>query len=220
MKLRHPGLIRLAALAGAGFARSWIHTQAVRYQIDDERVNPFSRQCTGHYLYSFWHESLLFIAGLPFEIKAHVLISRHADGELIAQVCRWLGVGTVRGSTARGGERAIWELLEVARKGHIGITPDGPRGPRREVQPGIIYVASRSGLPIVPVGVGYSNAWRLKSWDRFALPKPGSTICAFAGRPFTVPVDANREEQEEFRLELQRRMDSVTARAETWARKY
>lgn len=220
MKLRHPGLIKFAGFIGALFARSWIQTQAIRYHIDDETVNPFRRHIDGHYLFSFWHESLLFIAGLPFEIKAHVLISRHADGELIAQVCRWLGVGTVRGSTARGGEQAIWELLEKARIGHLAITPDGPRGPRRIVQPGIIYVASRANLPIVPVGVGYSDSWRMRSWDRFALPKPTSTICAIAGKPLYIPPDATREQQEQFRLELQHRMDQATTRAESWANQY
>ena len=160
MKLRNPILIRMVAAALALVIWCWMRTTRLRIGSLDGRPHP-ADPASEQYFYAFWHEGLL--APLKTRIKVKILISQHADGEIIAQVCHWLGFGTVRGSTTRGGCEAIQSLVrESHSKTHLGITPDGPKGPRRKLQMGIIFVASLTGLPIVLAGIGFTRAWRLK----------------------------------------------------------
>jgi lysophospholipid acyltransferase (LPLAT)-like uncharacterized protein len=211
MKLRHPLLIRAAAFLGAGLIRGWMAT--VRYRIENRDAAPHpAHPRHGRFLYAFWHEALL--VPTQFRVPTHVLISLHADGELIAQVCRHLGLGVVRGSTSRGGGRALFDMIEAAGATHLAITPDGPRGPRRRVQPGIVALAAHTGLPVIPLGFGFTNAWRARSWDRFALPKPGSTVVVIAGPAIRVPPDLDRPGIEEYRARIERQMLAVTEDAE------
>ena len=131
----------------------------IRYRIAmaDPAVYPADPR-RQRYIYAFWHESILVATG--FHTKIQILISQHADGELIARVCRHLGVGTIRGSSTRGGSQALLELMRASKQAHLLVTPDGPKGPRRQLALGIIFLASITGLPIVPVGVGFASAWR------------------------------------------------------------
>jgi lysophospholipid acyltransferase (LPLAT)-like uncharacterized protein len=168
----------------------------------------------GRYLYAFWHENMLLLAYLYARADVCVLISQHADGELIADVCRHLGLRTVRGSTTRGSVEALRRMLRLARKGHLAITPDGPRGPRRRVQPGVVYLAARTGLPIVPVGVGYRRAWRTRSWDRLALPCPFSLGICVTEEPITVPPGADRQALAEYVRRLEEALHRATEIAE------
>src|SRR6185312_15039903 len=101
---------------------------------------------------------------------------------------------------------------------NLAVTPDGPRGPRRSIQPGIVYIASRTGMKIVPVGIGYRNAWKLRSWDRFAIPKPFSRACCVAGEPIGVPPHLRGAGLEDQRRIVQFEMDRLSAAAEEWAR--
>jgi lysophospholipid acyltransferase (LPLAT)-like uncharacterized protein len=147
----------------------------------------------------------------------HVLISQHADGQLIAEVCRHLGFRTVRGSTTRHGVEALRQMLKAARRAHLGITPDGPRGPRRQVQPGLVYVAAKTGLPIVPAGFAYDRPWRARSWDRFAMPRPWSRATCVTADPITVPAELTREGLEEYRRRVEEALLSATDAAERLA---
>ena len=146
-----------------------------------------------------------------------MLVSTHRDGELIAQTIRLLGGRAIRGSSTRGGVAAVMTMLRDRRSRHLAITPDGPRGPRRVIQDGAIYLASRGQLPLVPVGYAVSDAWRVPSWDRMILPKPGAAARAVAGAPIRVPPEATREELETYRQRVQDVMDDVQARAEDLA---
>jgi lysophospholipid acyltransferase (LPLAT)-like uncharacterized protein len=113
-----------------------------------------------------------------------VLISEHRDGELITQVAERLGLRAVRGSTTRGASRALLAMTRLLGEGaELAITPDGPRGPARTFAPGALIVAHRSGVPIIPIGVAASRAWRLKSWDTFLIPKPFAAISIVYGEP-------------------------------------
>ena len=127
-------------------------------------------------------------------------------------------VPTVRGSTGRGGGKAARKLLNVARTSDIIITPDGPRGPRRELSKGIIYVASRSGNPIVPTAFGCSNAWEIQgSWTTQVIPKPFSKGIFMAGKPIEVPADLERDEIELYRVRVQQAMESLQVKVdEAW----
>src|SRR5262249_4274112 len=113
-------------------------------------VDPWAPGQTKRFIYSFWHETILLPAYRYARTPTKVLISEHADGELIAQACRHLGLGVVRGSTTRGGVKAVREVLELGGTKNVVVTPDGPRGPRRQVQPGLGYLAARTRPPVLP----------------------------------------------------------------------
>lgn len=217
MKLRDPRLIRVVGRLIAQFLRVW--RCLVRLRIDPEaQARHIDDPTRERGIYTFWHESLLAMVAL--RMRAVVMISKHADGELIATACEGLGIGTVRGSTTRGGGLGLIEMARQAVETDIdlAITPDGPRGPRRKVQPGVVALASHIGRPIVPIGIGFTWAWRAKSWDRFAVPIPLGRIVYVAGEPIRIPPDLDRDALEEYRLLVERRALAITDEAERRAR--
>jgi lysophospholipid acyltransferase (LPLAT)-like uncharacterized protein len=218
MKLRHPAAIRAAAWLGGTVFRACMSTLRVRYVPLGPGLDPRREGMQGRYLYAFWHENLLLPAFLYGRSDIHVLISRHADGQVIAEVVESLGFRTVRGSSRRGAVPAALGMLRAADKGHLAITPDGPRGPRRRVQPGIAYLAARSGLPVVAVGVAYDDPWRVNSWDCFAVPRPFSRAAVVTGEPITVPANAEEAELEAAREQIELAMHDLTGQAERVAR--
>jgi lysophospholipid acyltransferase (LPLAT)-like uncharacterized protein len=169
---------------------------------------------SGRYIYAFWHENILMPAYHYGRRDIHVLISKHADGQLIAEVVRHLRFRVVAGSTTRGGIEAVRQMVRLSRTAHLAITPDGPRGPRRRVQAGVIYLAARTGLPIVPFGIAFASAWRMQSWDRFALPRPWSDAACVTGQPILVPENIRKEELETYRLRVEEQLNFVTEMAE------
>lgn len=122
----------------------------------------------------FWHGRLLMMFKAWFSTqKLHMLISSHADGEIIGRVCQQFHYGAIPGSSTRGGKEAFLNILRVLKKGDsVGITPDGPRGPRYKVSPGIIKIARLSKTPILPIAYSVKKGAFMKSWDRFLLPFP------------------------------------------------
>lgn len=215
MKLRHPLLISLTARVMAMLVRIWIGSLRYTYQPLGPSLDPRVRGFRGHYLYAFWHEYILLPAYLfgPSE-NIHVLISRHADGQLIAEVAQRLGFRPVRGSSTRGGAEAVREMLKLCDAGHLAVTPDGPRGPRREVQPGVVYLASRTGLPVVPFGVAFDQPRRARSWDQFALPRLFRRAVIVTGEPLVIPANVDRDALEPHRLRIQHELDRLTQLAE------
>ncbi len=158
-------------------------------------------------LYAFWHEGLL-VATYAFRRQGiQVLVSQHRDGELIARAIERMGYGTIRGSSTRGGTRALFRMAAAGAAGDdLGVTVDGPRGPRLQVKPGTLFIAGRSGLPIVPFAVASHKPCVLSSWDQFMVPRPFSRTAIAFEEPLTVPGDAPVEGLEPFRAELQRRL--------------
>jgi lysophospholipid acyltransferase (LPLAT)-like uncharacterized protein len=217
MKIRHPWLIKAVGFAAGWLLRVWMGTLNYRYRPQGPDYNPRLRNLPGRYIYAFWHENVLLPARHYGRRNIHALISRHADGQLIAEVCRHMGFRVVAGSSTRGGVEAVRQMLRLGRCSHLAITPDGPRGPRRQVQPGLVYLAARTGLAIVPAGIAYERAWRMRSWDRFGLPWPWSTAWCLTGEAIHVPSDADRETLERYRLRVQQRIDELQQQAEQWA---
>jgi lysophospholipid acyltransferase (LPLAT)-like uncharacterized protein len=219
MKLRDPKLIRGTAWVAAHLIRAWMGTVRLFYRPLGPNLDPRRRGLRGRYVYCFWHEGLLLPGFQCRNRNIRVLISRHADGELIAEVCRHLGIGVVRGSSTRGGVEALLGMQRAAETSHLAVTPDGPRGPRRHVQPGVVYLAAATGLPVVPIGIGFAHCWRAKSWDRFAVPRPFSNAYGVTGHPIIVPPHAEQSRPllEAFRLRVEEAMHSVTTVAERWA---
>lgn len=169
-------------------------------------------------LYLFWHENLIVPAYCYAKLKVPVLVSNHRDGELVAQVVHCLGGETIRGSSTRGGAKALREMMQRIQSQNLAITPDGPRGPRRVLQPGAVFLASQAQIDIVPVGIHFSNPWRAKSWDRMAIPKPFSAAYVVAGEPLTIPPDLSKDQLEPYRQLCQAGMDNAQAEAERLGR--
>ncbi|MBU1702450.1 MAG: lysophospholipid acyltransferase family protein [Candidatus Eisenbacteria bacterium] len=139
-------------------------------------------------IYAFWHGKLMTLAYTHRNRGATVLISQSRDGEIITQIIERMGYGTVRGSSSRGGLKAILDMVNLSRSGRIlGVTPDGPQGPFEKVQPGLLMTAQRSGAAILAIGVAAHPSTRLGSWDAFLVPHPGARCLLSIAEPFTIP---------------------------------
>jgi len=216
-KLRVPDfLTKLGGLLMAETVRVWMSTLDFRAAFYDRTVDPVLG-IGGPRIYIFWHENILTPLHLRGRCHLTMLLSQHNDADVLARVAYHLGFDCVRGSTYRGGARAIWELFDRSQRQHLTITPDGPRGPRRKLAQGPIYLASRLGLPLVPMGFGYDRPWRTRSWDRFAVPRPCSRARAVIGPPLVLPSDLDRPGLEFCRLRVERLLNCLTSEAEAWA---
>jgi lysophospholipid acyltransferase (LPLAT)-like uncharacterized protein len=143
---------------------------------------------------ALWHGQMLPLTAHHRGAGAAVLISEHRDGEIIARVVRAFGLETVRGSTSRGGARALLELVATLRAGRdVAVTPDGPRGPRHEFAPGALVAAHRAGAAVIGVAAHVDRAWRLRSWDAFEIPKPFARITVAYTPAREVPGSSARE---------------------------
>jgi lysophospholipid acyltransferase (LPLAT)-like uncharacterized protein len=207
-------LISLAARVVAWFIRIWVGLCRYRYVPLGPPLELTKPGFTGRYIFAFWHENLLIPAYHYSRPNVYILISKHADGEMIAQVSKRLTMQIIRGSTTRGGIEALRGVMRIADGGHLAITPDGPRGPRRQVQMGMIFLASRTGMPIVCWGVGFDRPWRAKSWDRFCVPRPFHKAVSVTTHPIVVPPDADRATLEQYRIRVQEQMDYCAEQAE------
>ena len=200
----------LLNLALGGF-RLWAAT--LRFRVEDpagileaSRSQPF--------ILSVWHNRLLLLPpvfSLCFPHRRSVgLVSASRDGDFVAILVERFGHGTVRGSTSRKGVIALRQLVDALAAGsNVLITPDGPRGPVYEVNQGIIFVAQKSNAAVVPMHIEFGSAWRLKSWDRFFVPKPFSKVRVIFGSPLQVPVTADPEAFERARLTIKSAMMSL-----------
>ncbi len=168
------------------------------------------------FILAFWHRHLLL---MPYSYRGRrisVLVSQSRDGELIARTVARLGIDSSRGSSSRGGAAGMRSLLRKAGEGYdLAFTPDGPRGPAGVVQPGVILAAAATGFPIQPVALAATRAKRLRSWDRFVVPLPLSTVHFVYGEPLAV---ARRADLDQSAAELKRRLDEAEAEAENWSR--
>ena len=203
-------------LIAFGFHLLQILARTLRYEMNDH-AGVLGKPVEGNYIAALWHNRLLLIS---FVLKKFFpqrpgagLISASRDGDMIADVTRRFGFDVVRGSSSRMGASALLELSEVLSSGRdILITPDGPRGPVYELGPGLIFLAQKTGAPVVPVNMEYSSCWRVKSWDRFIIPKPFSKVRVIIGPPQTVRSTSSDEEFEHERLRLQNVMMSLVGR--------
>ncbi len=161
----------------------------------------------GKAIAALWHQRILIVldyAGSFGEFSPAVMISQSRDGEMIADVYRRLNFRPVRGSSSRGGRKALAAMVaDLAEHSFAVHIVDGPRGPRGVVKAGLISMAQHSGVPIVPVAVSVTRAWVLNSWDRFLIPKPFSTVFVRWGTPIPVPADLDDTAFERLRREVE-----------------
>jgi lysophospholipid acyltransferase (LPLAT)-like uncharacterized protein len=167
-----------------------------------------------HPILAFWHGRIL-PATYFFRRRGIVVItSENFDGEWIAGIIERFGYGTARGSTSRGGLKALLQLKRDTAEGKpAGFTLDGPRGPARVAQPGAVWLAKATGNPVLPFHLEASRHWTLGSWDRTQIPKPFSTVSIAMGEPFDVPSDASEGDLEAARTLLESRLVALEARA-------
>lgn len=139
---------------------------------------------------AFWHGEIVPTMALFGALPVHAIISQSDDGELIARVAARFGAFSVRGSSSRGGAEALVQAVRLAREGRIvGVTPDGPRGPRHAMAPGTATIARRAGVPVMPLRWHAERAWVARSWDRFTVPKPFARVTCVVGPPVAVRPD-------------------------------
>jgi lysophospholipid acyltransferase (LPLAT)-like uncharacterized protein len=218
VKLTSPLLHKLGGLLGSAVVRHWMGTLDYKVVYHDPAIDPVFPECTGQKIYVLWHEYILFPLYLRGNCDVAMLLSRHRDAEILSHTAHHLGFELVRGSTGRGGTAALRELLARGRQTHLAITPDGPRGPRRRLAPGCVYLASRLGLPLVLMGIGYDRPWRVHSaWDQFALPRPNSRARAVVSGEILIPPNLDRDAIEHYRQTVETSLNHLTTEAETWA---
>ena len=167
-------------------------------------------------IYAFWHAHMLLPAYVGRQRNVKVLISQHRDGEYIAQIVQKLGYSVARGSTTRGGAKALLKMIKKIKEESISlaITPDGPKGPRFVAQSGAILLGQKTQYPIIPVMICLAKYWELPSWDRFCIPKPFSKARIFYGNPIMVPPKLEKSDVEEYRVSLERALVKLGNEAE------
>lgn len=147
-------------------------------------------------VYAFWHRYQMLMLYEKRNSGVFVLVSRSKDGEFVAQALHRLGFHTVRGSSSRGGGSAFFQLMDVVRAGQsVAFTPDGPRGPLQSIQPGVLALAVKMGIPVVPLAWAGTRTKALKSWDRFLVPLPFGRYQVVFGEP--IFFEENGPEAEE-----------------------
>jgi lysophospholipid acyltransferase (LPLAT)-like uncharacterized protein len=163
---------------------------------------------------AFWHGRIL-PATFYFRGRGIVVMtSENFDGEWIARIIERFGYGTARGSTSRGGRKAILQMVRAMKNGRAaGFTVDGPRGPARVVQPGAVWLAGATGNPLLPFHLEASSHWSARSWDRTQVPRPFSTVALVVGEPMEVGRDLLDADLEPARAELERRLGLLEERA-------
>ena len=172
------------------------------------------------FIYSFWHDQLL-MCPLTWQSNSSikVLISKHRDGDIIAQLISNLGFEAIRGSTHKtnkiknkGGLLSARKMIKSLKNGiSIGISPDGPKGPRHKVSEGILSISRLSKSVILPVGIGFKKKWVLNTWDKFIIPKPFNEITVVWGDP--ISAITNEKNNHQFKIKLESKMNNLTAQA-------
>ena len=213
---RLPQVQKYLGIASALGLQAWMKTLDYRAAYYEPQVDPAWSDCQPSFFLQ-WHEYIPAMLHHRASPRIHLLVSRHGDGEILHQMTTRLGFGTVRGSSRRGGAEAVKHVIDQLGANHMVITPDGPRGPRRRMSTGPIFLASKLGRPLVCLGIGFDRPWRFNSWDRFAVPRPYSRARVVLGPPLFVPANLNRDGLEHHRLHAENMLNRLTLEAEAWA---
>lgn len=181
--------------------------------IGQEQLDALRKQYP-HIIYAAWHENIL-TGSWPLRHQGNtVLISQSRDGEYVSRLIHLLGFHTVRGSSSRGGVRSLLKLVRVLKnEGDVIIIADGPRGPARECKPGVITLAKRSGMPIIPTVAVVSRFKRVNSWDRTIIPFPFSTFTLIHGDPIFIPEDVDKTTIAHYQEQLKQALDALSEKA-------
>ena len=200
---------RVRWIVRAGTALIRLLAMTWRMRVENDAAVRAAREAGQRVIFTLWHGELLPLLWYHRNQGIAVVISEHRDGEIIAQIAERLGYATVRGSSSRGASRALIGLMRALESGLDGaVTPDGPRGPAHVFAPGAAIASQRTGVPLLPVRASAARAWRLKSWDRFLVPKPFATVHVTYGALTPVTAASPREAADQAPL-LQAVLDAV-----------
>ena len=211
--------MQVAAIAGLGYPLISALGHTLRFRVEGlhhyDAIVASGRQP----VMAFWHGRIL-PATFYFRRRGIVVItSENFDGEWIARIIERFGYGTARGSTTRGGRKAMVQLVRAMKAGKpAGFTLDGPRGPARVAQPGAVWLAHATGNPLLPFHLEAAAAWTLGSWDRTQIPKPFTSVALVVGEPIPVGADASEMQLEAARVVLEQRLSELERRARELAR--
>ena len=205
---------QVSAIAGFGFPLINALGHTLRWRVEGMQHFDAVRAGGRQPVMAFWHGRIL-PATYYFRRRGIVVItSENFDGEWIARIIEKFGYGTARGSSSRGGLKAMLQLVRDMGQGRpAGFTLDGPRGPARVAQPGAVWLAKASGNPVLPFHLEASRHWTVRSWDRTQIPKPFSTVALTIGEPIPIPREATDAQVEDARLILEERLRELEARA-------
>jgi lysophospholipid acyltransferase (LPLAT)-like uncharacterized protein len=209
---------RLVPFLAAFIMRILTYTLRTRYEAEGP-VHDF-RASNERFILAFYHRRLVMMPkAYPFRGSGPggeprgvaILSSDSKDGERSAATWRWFGIHAVRGTAGHSGAQALVKMIRAVKDGwDMGITVDGPRGPRQQVKAGVLAVSRKTGAWIVPVCVAYERAWKLRTWDEMLVPVPFSAVAVRYGTPFRVPADGD---EEGYRLRLETELNEM----ESWA---
>lgn len=188
-------------------------SHTIRWEYAGWRYDPTD---PGRHIFAFWHARILMMGTGLKGCRGYTLISEHRDGGYIADTLHLQGFRTVRGSSSRGGARALLQMVRTFQRENcdFGITPDGPRGPREKVQPGAVQLAKKTGLPIRPVIWATKRQWRItSSWDHFYIPKPFTRGVFVYGEPLFIAADSDDSEALD---RVQQAMDATQEAADSY----
>ena len=213
-RLSRPKRFEASAIAALGYPLINALGHTLRWRVEGlqhlDAITASGRQP----VMAFWHGRIL-PATFFFRRRGIVVItSENFDGEWIARIIERFGYGTARGSTSRGGLRAMLQLVRDMERGKAaGFTLDGPRGPAQVAQPGALWLSRTTGNPVLPFHLEASRAWTLGSWDRTQIPKPFSTVALVVGEPMAVAPGATDGQLEQARTDLESRLRALEQRA-------
>jgi len=186
---------------------------SIRWQVLGNAYQPGQKD---RYLYAFWHARMLMMPRTACkDWPGYMLISEHRDGGFISDTMNMLGIPTIRGSSTRGGAKAMRNMIKAVKEEnkHLCITPDGPKGPRETVKKGTMRLAMKTGLAFVPICYATKRYWHINSWDRFYIPQPFTRGVFVFGDPVPVAPD---DDIEEARNRAQQAMDAAQQRADSY----
>ena len=183
------------------------------YSLDPE-MNQFSP------IVCSWHDRIFGCTYYMRDRGLVVMSSISFDAEYTARIIQRFGFGVIKGSSTRGGTRALVEMIRLVKDGYpTAFTIDGPRGPRYKVKPGPTLLAKKTGNPIIPFMVDTKRYWKMNSWDQLQIPMPFSRAKAFFAKPIFVSPDANDDELERKSAELQNALDDLIVKGKAWAQR-
>ena len=219
MKIRSPLLTKIVVFFGVIILRTLGRSCRCEIKCVDPATNATIKPIDDRrFVFCAWHDAIVLGTFIRPLLNHMILVSRHQDGTFLTDAARMLGLEPVRGSSSRGGAQAVKQLIEKLRDKHLTMTPDGPRGPRRELKDGIVFIGSRTQHAVVPAGLTAARAWRIKAnWTDMVVPKPFTKVYILLGEPLMIPEDATREELSEWKAELQRRQDEINDIADRMA---
>lgn len=209
--------IRIWLVSQIGYWTIFVLGKSVRWEVQGWENHHAIKQAGKRIIYTCWHGRILLATYFWRNCGIVVMTSRNRDGEYIAHVIRRFGYKGARGSSSRGGRRALVEMIhEMRRDNDVGFTIDGPRGPRYVAKPGAVWIASKTGSAIFPFHISPEKKWVLRSWDHFQIPKPFTRALILMAQPIYVKPDATEQELETAQQSLQHILDELRERGDSY----